>query len=139
MLWCGCPLHHGLFHRLKWNLLWHLEHLLPSFLTNLGIYRSVSPTSFVHPSHHHEAFCSFLNMLSQKHHHLGCRSQLCSVVGPLKAPGTVWNHLEPSSPPSWSVTAAAVPAVTSEMGISNFCLHAPVCAGVFSDSSLVFS
>lgn len=63
-----------------------LEHLLPSFCTNLGGYRVVSPP-FSHPSLSQLSY-SFLTMLSQRCHQVCWWVQFWPIVGPF------WNSLQ---------------------------------------------
>lgn len=67
----------------------------PSLFTDLGVCRSVSVTTFPHPSHHHEVICCFLNTFSKRRQLLGCWAQLCPVMGPLELDPALSNMGQP--------------------------------------------
>lgn len=74
--------HHGPLQRVQGNLLQHLEYLLSSFFSGLGICRTVSHFfSSPLPVWHLLAFLKYAFPLS-------CWAQLCPSVGPLELSGT---------------------------------------------------
>ena len=66
-----------------------LECLFPLLLLSLGCFQGFFSHIIFLTLHCRAAFCPFLNILSQKLHHLGCRAQPCPVVGPLESAAIV--------------------------------------------------